>query len=179
MRKIKKTPLAAAMGAVVVSAFTATTAHAEANPFAMTELSEGYMQVAEANKGYTVVPAAKSAKEASCGEGKCGATMDGDKMKKGMEGKCDEMKKGKEGACGMKKAAEGKCGEGKCGEGKCAANKKAADGKYHEGKCGEGKCASMMDGDKMKKGMEGACGEMMKGKEASCGTMISPEKAAE
>ena len=145
MRKIKKTPLAAAIGTAVVSAFTATAAHAEANPFGMTELSDGYMQVAEASKGYTVIPATKTAKEASCGEGKCGSMMDGDKMKKDMEGKCGDMMKGK--------------------EGKCGAAKKAA----------EGKCASMMDGDKMKKGMEGSCGDMMKGKEGACGMKKAAE----
>ncbi len=35
----------------------------------------------------------------------------------------------------------------------------------------EGKCGDMMDGDKMKKGMESACGGMMKGKEGSCGEL--------
>ncbi len=35
----------------------------------------------------------------------------------------------------------------------------------------EGKCGDMMDGDKMKKGMESSCGAMMKGKEGSCGDM--------
>lgn len=125
MKKLNKTPLATAIGAVVVSAFATTATHAETNPFAMTELSQGYMQVAEANENYTVKPFPKNAKEAACGEGKCGSMMDDDKMKKGMEGACGGMMKGKEGACGMKKTTEGKCGEGKCGEGKCAANKKA------------------------------------------------------
>ena len=90
---------------------------AGANPFAMNELSSGYMQVA---------------KEGKCGEGKCGG------MKKdSTEGKCgDSMKKG---------AKEGKCGEGKCGdsmkgkkEGKCGDSVKGKK----EGKCGEGKCGS-------------------------------------
>ncbi len=148
MKKMNKTPLAAAMSTAVVSAFTASSAQAESNPFAMTEMSEGYMQVAQA--GYSVVPwkGEKSGKanEAACGEGKCGAMMDGDKMKKGMENSCGAMMKGKEGACG-------------------------AIDKASEAKCGEGKCASMMDGDKMKKGMENTCGAMMKGKEGACGNM--------
>jgi hypothetical protein len=38
-------------------------------------------------------------------------------------------------------------------------------------KATEGKCGDMMDGDKMKKGMESSCGAMMKGKEGSCGDM--------
>jgi uncharacterized low-complexity protein len=67
-----------------------------ANPFAATELSGGYMQVAEA--------------EGKCGEGKCG----GDKAKG--EGKCGGDKAKGEGKCGGDKAkGEGKCGEGKCG----------------------------------------------------------------
>lgn len=40
-----------------------------------------------------------------------------------------------------------------------------------EAKSVEGKCGDMMDGDKMKKGMESACGAMMKGKEGACGEM--------
>ena len=150
--KNNKTPLAAAMSTVVVSALTATTANAETNPFAMTEMSEGYMQVAEAS--YNIVPwggkKAKKANEASCGEGKCGGMMDGDKMKKGMESSCGAMMKGKEGACGAMDNAESKAAEAKCGE---------------------GKCGSMMDGDKMKKGQESSCGAMMKGKEGACGEM--------
>lgn len=61
------------------------------NPFAMNELSGGYMQLAEGK----------------CGEGKCG----GKKSKK--EGKCGEGKCG--GAKKDTKKKEGKCGEGKCG----------------------------------------------------------------
>ena len=49
MKKINKTPLAVAMGAAFMSTFAATAANAEANPFGMTELSTGYMQVAEAD----------------------------------------------------------------------------------------------------------------------------------
>ena len=84
-------PLAVAMGAAFVTSLTiAPVANAAENPFAMTELSSGYM-VAEKAEG-------------KCGEGKCGA----DKAKK--EGKCGE------GKCGADKAKkEGKCGEGKCG----------------------------------------------------------------
>jgi len=152
MKKINKTPLAAAMSTAVVTAFTASPAQAESNPFAMTELSDGYMQVAQSDgaSGYTVKPWGKKANEASCGEGKCGGMMDGDKMKKGQESSCGAMMKGKEGACG-------------------AMDKAAA--KTAEGKCGEGQCGSMMDGNKMKKGMESSCGAMMKGKEGACGSM--------
>ena len=43
--------------------------------------------------------------------------------------------------------------------------------KMEKPKSVEGKCGDMMDGDKMKKGMESACGAMMKGKEGSCGDL--------
>lgn len=69
-------------------------------------------------------------------------------------------------------AAEMACGASmkmdapKTAEGACAGKKSDAGAKAVEGKCGD-----MMDGDKMKKGMESACGAMMKGKEGSCGDM--------
>ena len=92
-----------------------TVANAAENPFGMSELKSGYMQLADSSKG----------KEGKCGEGKCG------------EGKKADAKS-KEGKCG-----EGKCGEGKCGadkkakkEGKCGGDKKAKEGKCGEGKCG-------------------------------------------
>jgi uncharacterized low-complexity protein len=126
MKKINKTPLAAAMGAAFLSTFAATAVNAEANPFGMTEMSAGYMQVSAADK------AAEMA---------CGAAMGG-----------------------MEKP--------KAAEGACAGNKKPAAAKPAvEGKCGESKCGAMMQGDKMKPGMEAACGAMMKDKEGSCGAM--------
>ena len=69
-------------------------------------------------------------------------------------------------------AAEMACGAGmkmekpKTAEGACAGKKSASGEKSPEGKCGD-----MMNGDKMKAGMEAACGAMMKGKEGSCGEM--------
>ena len=76
MKKINKTPLAAAMGAAFISTFAATAAHAEANPFGMTELSTGYMQVAEADVSK------KTAEMA------CGAAMGGMDKPKTPEGAC-------------------------------------------------------------------------------------------
>jgi uncharacterized low-complexity protein len=144
MKKINKTPLAAAMGADLISTFAASAANAEANPFGMTELSTGYMQVAEAD-------AAKKTGEMACGaamggmakpktpegacagskkpaaaaattkttEGSCGDMMKGGKMKPGLEAACGAMMKGKEGACGeMMKGESMKGKEGACGEGK-------------------------------------------------------------
>ena len=82
--------LVLAMG-TAVGAMAAPAALADsANPFAATEMSGVYMQLAEG----------------SCGEGKCG----GDKAKGEGEGACGE------GKCGGDKAkGEGACGEGKCG----------------------------------------------------------------
>ena len=75
-----------------------------ANPFGMTDLSQGY-QVAMSNG---------SEAEGKCGEAKCGGSKP-----KSSEGKCGEAKCGgskpAEGKCGASKPAEGKCGEGKCG----------------------------------------------------------------
>jgi uncharacterized low-complexity protein len=110
-QKSTKKPLAIALGAAFVTSLAATpVANAAENPFAMSELSSGYM-VAEMAEG-------------KCGEGKCG----GEKTK--AEGKCGEGKMDKEGKCGEGKMdKEGKCGEGKmdkegkCGEGKCGGSK--------------------------------------------------------
>ena len=80
-------PVAAAVGVAFVSSMAASSvALAADNPFAATELDQGYM-LAGSHEG----------EEGKCGEGKCG--------EKGEEGKCGE--KGEEGKCG-----EGKCGEG-------------------------------------------------------------------
>ena len=88
------TTLSIAAGAAFVASLamgSVANAAEGANPFAMNELSGGYMQLAE---------------------GKCGGkkSMDKDKEGKCGEGKCGDAKKK------MKK--DGNCGEGKCGEGK-------------------------------------------------------------
>ena len=128
MKKINKTPLAAAMGVAVISTFSINVANAEVSPFGMTELSQGYMQVAEADKTAEMAcgehmsmpqdtSTAKPA-DAKAAEMKCGGMMDGDKMKKGMEGACGEMMKGKEAVCGMMAAGESMKGkESACGAG--------------------------------------------------------------
>lgn len=103
-----KRPLALAIG----GAFAATLAaapvvNAADNPFGMTPLSGGYMQVVQA--------------EGTCGEGKCGGSK---ATKSSSEGKCgssiqSEGKPMAEGSGSIqskgKPVAEGKCGEGKCG----------------------------------------------------------------
>ena len=98
-KKSMKTLSIAAGTAFVASLATANVANAAegANPFAMHELSSGYMQLAEA---------------------KCGGNKT---MTKDMEGKCGGKKMENEGKCGSKKKMKK---EGKCGEAKCGANKK-------------------------------------------------------
>ncbi len=119
-KKFQKKPTALTLGAAVAATLSAgSIANAETNPFGVSELPSGYMQLAEAEK-----------KDGSCGAGKCGG-----KMKEKMEkkdgkcgaGKCGGEMKDKDGNCaGDKKGAkksEGECGEGKCGEGKCGGKK--------------------------------------------------------
>lgn len=114
------TTLSIAAGtAFIASLAMSNVANAEgANPFAMNELSSGYMQLAE---GKTGGDQNKMKKDGKCGEGKCGGAKK--KMKK--DGKCGEgkcggakkkMKKDGESDSDMKKMKkDGKCGEGKCG----------------------------------------------------------------
>ncbi len=95
MKKINKTPLAAAMGTAFISTFTATVVSAETNPFGMTELSNGYMQVAEAEKADQAEKGMPGMKEGTCGEGKCGgAMMSAPDTKKAQEGACAGNKPG-------------------------------------------------------------------------------------
>ena len=105
------TTLSIAAGTAFVASLAMTNianASETANPFAMNEMSGGYMQLA--------------AMEGKCGEGKCGGKKE---MKKNMEGKCG----------GSKKEMEGKCGEGKCG-GKKDMKKGMNKDMMGEGKCG-------------------------------------------
>jgi uncharacterized low-complexity protein len=145
MKKINKTPLAAAMGAAFISTFAATVANAEANPFGMTELSAGYMQVAEADVSK------KTAEMA------CGSAMGGMAKPKTPEGACAGSKKPAT-AAATTKATEGSCGD-MMKDGKMKPGMEAACGAMMKGK--EGACGEMMKGDSMK-GKEGACGDKMK-----------------
>jgi uncharacterized low-complexity protein len=114
-------PLAFALGAAFATGLSApAVVNAADNPFAMTELSSGYLVVAAT-------------------EGKCGGSM---KAKSDAEAKCGANK------TGDKTAREGKCGEGKCGankagkkaatEGKCGGSKPSVKA-AKEGKCGGNK----------------------------------------
>jgi len=96
MAKKSLKPVVAAVGAAFAgSMMLSGTAAAEGNPFGMTELNSGYMQLAGSHEG-------------KCGAGKCG----GAKAEKATEGKCGA---GKCGGAKAEKATEGKCGAGKCG----------------------------------------------------------------
>jgi uncharacterized low-complexity protein len=126
----KLNPLAAAIGAAVVSSGLSLSALA-ANPFQATDLSSGY-QLADAGK----------TAEGKCGEGKCG---------EGMCGSDKDHSHDPAGTYGPGKSAEGKCGEGKCGEGMCGsvmqdgnAAPQGHDSKTAEGMCGEGVCGGNM-----------------------------------
>ena len=114
-------PLAFALGAAFATGLSApAVVNAADNPFAMTELSSGYLVVAAT-------------------EGKCGGNM---KSKSDTEAKCGANKAGdktgKEGKCGASKTSDKTGKEGKCGESKCGANKMKAKA-AKEGKCGGNK----------------------------------------
>ncbi len=94
-------PVSLAVGAAFVTTLAAgnVAAEVDANPFAMNELSGGYMQLAYGGGSKDKESKVKEGKDKE-GEGKCGS----------------DMKKDSEGKCGGKKSEkEGKCGEGKCG----------------------------------------------------------------
>lgn len=84
MKKIQKTPFALAMSASLLP-FAANAVQTDSNPFALSDLSAGYMQTAEAEKD-----GASKMKDGACGEGKCGGAMMQQKAPdtKAMEGKC-------------------------------------------------------------------------------------------
>jgi uncharacterized low-complexity protein len=107
--------------ALALCMVSGSAAAADANPFGVNALTQGY-QIAM--------------NDAKAAEGSCGGTKAKTKTE---EGKCGGTKaitdaKADEGKCGASKAKteEGKCGatkdkvkkEGKCGEAKCGANKR-------------------------------------------------------
>ena len=104
--KTVMTPLSVALGAAFVTSLAGTSvANAAENPFAMTELSNGYM-VAEQHEGKCGGAKTEEGEAMKEGEGKCGGAMKTEEAEaEGHEGK-------------VEKEAEGKCGEGKCGAGK-------------------------------------------------------------
>ncbi len=130
-----KNTLTAAIGSFVVTGLaTSAAVQADSNPFAATELSSGYMLLAEGSCGEGKCGAnatlTEKKSEGACGEGKCGGDSHSNKT---AEGACGE------GKCGGDEKAASKTSEGACGEGKCGGDAKPA-GKTSEGACGEGKC---------------------------------------
>jgi len=115
---IKKSPLAIAVGTTLFSSLAISTAYAETanidtNPFAMTELSSGYMQMVKSDNKES---GTKKMKAGACGEGKCGASMmPAGALEKTAEGKCAGNKPMPWAKKSATKTMEGKCGEGKCG----------------------------------------------------------------
>ncbi|SMF95580.1 hypothetical protein SAMN02949497_2945 [Methylomagnum ishizawai] len=96
---MSKKTIGTVMGAAIATTL-AGAVHAGENPFALKDLANGYMQVAEAGK---------ESKEMVCGEGKCGG-----KAAKSPEMNCGAMKEQ-----ALKKEAE----QAKAMEGKCAGMK--------------------------------------------------------
>ncbi len=111
MKKTNRTPLAIAVSGTLVSCLTPNVIYADsfsvsnANPFALTELSTGYMLTAKSDSGKNT-----KMKEGNCGEGKCGSAMMKGSEEKTAEGNCagnkpiPKMKK-------TDKNMEGKCGD--------------------------------------------------------------------
>jgi len=112
MKKPNKTPLAIAVGGTLLSGLASTAIQADtlleldSNPFAMTELSTGYMQTAKVDGA-----GSNKMKDGACGEGKCGSAMQQGAEEKTVEGKCAGNKPMPK----TDKNREGKGGEGKCG----------------------------------------------------------------
>lgn len=110
MSKKSIKPISLAIGTAFVTSLAASnvsaTTDVNANPFAMNDLSGGYMQLAygygdaKSDKEGKNGEDKKDGKEGKCGEGKCGEKGE---MKKNMEGKCGEKKSEKEGKCGGSK----------------------------------------------------------------------------
>ena len=193
MKKLNKTPLATAMGAMLMSGFIGEVS-ADANPFALTEMSSAYMQTladakqdAEANNNkaaqggcasnvkpkhypphypanYPHETADVAAKKA---EGSCGEGKCGGMMSSG------KMNKGMESSCGaMMKGKEGSCGMmGGMNHGEQTDHAAEAS----SAKAVEHSCGAMMNGGK---GGEMSCGAMMKDKSGSSETKVDANKAA-
>jgi len=89
MKQIKKTTIAASIGAVVIGSLATISMQANANPFGMQSLETGYMlSVAEGScGGDKAKDETKETKEGKCGEGKCGGDKAKDAAKTMKEGK--------------------------------------------------------------------------------------------
>lgn len=113
-------PVATAIGAALVGTLsTADLANAADQPFGLTPLARGYLQVAK-NESETKCGANKAASEA-----KCGGSMSA--------GQAPSPDKG---------LSEGTCGEGKCGGNMTTGKAQGQEKNSPEGACGEGKCGA-------------------------------------
>ena len=170
--KTPRSPLALALSTAFATSLAGiSVANADQNPFAMTQLSSGYMVAdsqmeGKCGKGMSMMDKNKdgavSHAEFTEHHERAFARMDTDgdgiisaaemaakkalqQKSKAEEGKCGGDKMMDE-ADSMKQDAKDmtKGTEGKCGEGKCGGTKnpQAADPKAKEGKCGEGKCGA-------------------------------------
>ncbi len=193
MKKMNKTPLATAMGAMLLSGFVGEVS-ADANPFALTEMSSGYMQTVADAKADADAANSKTA------QGGCASNVKpphypphypanyphktADDATKKTEGSCGEgkcggmmsggkMNKGMESTCGaMMKGKEGSCGMmGDMKHDEHADHAAEASG----AKAAEHSCGAMMNGGK---GGEMSCGAMMKGQAGSGETKVDADKAA-
>jgi len=151
-------PVASAIGAAIAgSMILAGAAGAAENPFGMTELNSGYMQLAgaEGKCGGNMADKANTKAmgkrpDGKCGTGKCGANMK------------PKMKGGKCGGNMQAKPMEGKCGGNMANKASTAAMAKKPNGKCGTGKCGANRKAKMTGGNMQAKPMEGKCGGMKK-----------------
>jgi uncharacterized low-complexity protein len=108
-------PLAIALGTAFVTTLATTpAANATENPFAMTNLSSGYM-VADNAQGSC---GGAKTKEGSCGAGKTEAGQS-ETTEAATQASEDQSEEGQGGAA----EAAPKTKEGQCGEAKCGANK--------------------------------------------------------
>lgn len=109
MKKINKTPFTA-MGVAVISSFAVNTAQADANPFGMSELSQGYMQLAEAKAGEMACGEGMKMEKPKAPEGACAGKKTEAKASdaKPAEAQCGAAMKGKGGACGAMPSGDAK-----------------------------------------------------------------------
>jgi uncharacterized low-complexity protein len=116
MAKPFNKPLALAISTTLISSFASTAVIAETttdfaeNPFTLSELSNGYMQLAKSDATNT-----SKMKDGACGEGKCGSSMMKGAEEKTVEGNCAGNKPMPKNSSSSTKSQEAKCGEGKCG----------------------------------------------------------------
>ncbi len=96
MSKNSIKPVSLAVATAFATSLTISQVSADTNtsPFAMNELSGGYMQLADASDNKPAQEGKsdekKSEKEGKCGEGKCGGKMKKDMEDKGSEDKSDK-----------------------------------------------------------------------------------------